>query len=60
MITKISLSYLLLFTTMLGAGIVMNVAEIDTPKWFLFLFGLLTLMFPLLLVGVGFYWIWSE
>jgi hypothetical protein len=60
MITKIALSYLLLFTTMLGAGVVMTLLDVEIPKWFNALFGGLVLLFPLLLVGIGFYFIWVE
>ena len=59
MLTKIALSYLLLFTTMLGAGIIMTAGDVEIPKWFSIFFGLLIVLFPLLLVAAGFYWIWK-
>jgi len=60
MITKIALSYLLLFTTMLGAGVILTLLDIEIPKWFNALFGAVILLFPLLLIGTGFYFIWVE
>jgi hypothetical protein len=60
MITKIALSYLLLFTTMLVAGIAMTLSDVEIPKWFNALFGIVILLFPLILVGTGFYFIWVE
>ena len=59
MLIKMRLSYLLLFTTMLGSGVIMTLGDVEIPKWFSIFFGLLIVLFPLLLVAAGFYWIWK-
>jgi uncharacterized BrkB/YihY/UPF0761 family membrane protein len=60
MIIKVAFSYLLLFTTMLMAGMIATLSDVEIPKWFNALFGAVILIFPLLLVGIGFYFIWVE
>jgi hypothetical protein len=45
---------------MLGSGVIMTLGDVEIPKWFLLLFGVLTVMFPLMLVATGFYWIWES
>jgi hypothetical protein len=59
MITKIFLSYVVLFALTISVGVFIRMSDVLLPEWFKIFVGFLVLLFPFLLAGNVLYLIWG-